>query len=294
MSGKGTIGRSASGVLLLGALALGFSAVRKGDMPRMLLSEARVEEAGPPALPADLASPAILVFSETKAFRHHEAIPAAHALFARFAADNGWGHFQTENSAAFAPEILARFDAVVFNNVTGDVFTSEQRAALREYIEGGGGFVGIHAAGDSSHPWDWYADELIGARFIGHTMDPQFPPATVLVEDASHPATADLPASWTREEEWYSFAASPRSKGYHILVRVDESSYAIATSPRRHLAMGEDHPMAWWHCQGEGRAFYSAFGHRGSAYDEPEHQRLLLGATRWALRLAGEGCGERE
>lgn len=236
--------------------------------------------------PDEAERPAILVFSKTRGYRHDDAIPAANDLFARFAREQGWDYFQTENAANFTPEMLARFDAVVFNNVSGDVFTPQQREAFRAYVEGGGGFVGFHGSGgDNEYAWRWYVDELIGAQFIGHPMAPQFQSGRLVPEGGDHPATAGLPPHWFWIDEFYSFEASPRAKGYDILLTIDEESYA----PER-LAMGSDHPMAWWHCQGGGRAFYSALGHRPESYAEPEYQAMLLGATRWALRLEGGGC----
>ena len=76
------------------------------------------------------------------------------------------GHWwKQKNGAVFNPEQLAKFDVVIWNNSTGRVLTDEQRAAFKAYIENGGGYVGIHGAGDHSHHWDWYEDELVGARF---------------------------------------------------------------------------------------------------------------------------------
>jgi uncharacterized protein len=251
---------------------------------RLFLGGVKVYETTPPALPTELTRPAILVFSKTNGFRHEEAIPAANAMFAQVAKTNGWGYFQTENGATFSPELLARFDAVVFNNVSGDVFTPQQRAALKAYIESGGGFVGVHGSGgDFSYDWRWYVDDLIGAQFIQHTMDPQFQPAVVNVEDRTHPVTQGLPPSWRRTEEWYSFDKSPRSKGYGILVTVDEKTYKPEGIAGKDLRMG-DHPMVWWHCVGKGRALYSAFGHQAQSYAEPEHRTMLQNAVRWALR----------
>jgi uncharacterized protein len=44
---------------------------------------------------------------------------------------------------------LKRFDAVVWNNVSGDVLTIPQRSDFKAYIENGGGFAGFHgSAGD--------------------------------------------------------------------------------------------------------------------------------------------------
>ncbi|MBW8754088.1 MAG: ThuA domain-containing protein [Sphingomonadales bacterium] len=288
---KLTIKRVVLWILLLVAAFFAVSVARNWDLiQRLFLGGVKVYETQPPTLPAVIKRPAILVFSKTNAFRHEEAIPAANAMFANLAKANGWGYFQTENGATFSPEILARFDAVVFNNVSGDVFTPAQRQAFRTWLENGGGYVGIHAAGDNSHEaWGWYMNDLIGAVFTQHTMKPQFQKATVHVEDANHPATRGLPASWQRTEEWYSFDKSPRGKGYGVLVTVDEKTYNPEGMFGKDLHMG-DHPVVWWHCAGKGRVLYSALGHRAEAYAEPEYRLLLANAVGWAAHQQGSEC----
>lgn len=262
---------------------------------RVFLGGLKVYETVPPELPVEIKRPAFLVFSKTNAFRHEEAIPAAAKMFETLAQEKGWGIYQTENGAAFTPEILARFDAVVFSNVSGDVFTPDQRKAFQTFLESGGGYLGIHAAGDNSHKdWDWYMTGIIGATFTQHTMDPQFQEALVVTEDKAHPATQGLPASWRRTEEWYSFDKSPRKTGAHVLITVDESTYNPVGMFEKDLRMG-DHPMVWARCVGaegtkRGRAIYSAFGHRAEAFAEPEHQRLLANGLAWAMRLNGSEC----
>ena len=247
-----------------------------------------------PTLPADLGSPAFLVFSKTNGFRHEEAIPAGIARFEALADELGASVFFTENGAVHNAEQLARFDAVVWHNVSGDVLDEAQRAALVAYIEGGGGFVGLHGSGgDPSYEWAWYVEELVGAQFIGHIMGPQFQDAAVVIEDRSHPATADLPETWTHNEEWYSFDRSVRDRDeFHVLLSVDESTY----SPEMHmlwmdndLRMG-DHPVVWTRCIGKGRVLFSALGHQAPAYDAPEYVGVLRGAVAWAARQEGQGC----
>jgi len=251
-------------------------------------------ETEPVALPAELRSPAILLFTKTNGFRHEEGIPAGIALIESIAKRRGWSIFHTESGAAFTPENLARFSATVWHQVSGDVLNDEQEDTVKRWIEGGGGWVGIHGAGgDSFYAWPWYKDVLLGALFIGHPMGPQFQDAKLVVEDRTHPATAGLPESFVHNEEWYSFDRNPRSSGYHILATVDESTY----SPRlkmlgmdRDLKMGADHPVIWWHCVGKGRAFYSALGHQAKSYQTPEMEKLLEGAIAWAAGLEGERC----
>lgn len=258
---------------------------------RVFLGGLHVHETTPPVIPADLPRPAILVFSKTNAFRHEESIPPGNAFFADLAKQRGWGYFQTENGAAFSPEVLAKFDAVVFNNVSGDVFTTAQQAAFKAFLENGGGYVGVHAAGDNSHKdWGWYMSDLIGATFTQHTMDPQFQQATVNVEDKAHPTTQGLPASWQRIEEWYSFDKSPRTTGAHVLITVDEKTYKPVGMFSKDLRMG-DHPMVWSRCVGKGRFVYSAFGHRAESWAEPENRQLMVNSVGWALKLNGNECG---
>jgi type 1 glutamine amidotransferase len=275
-------------LLMVVGLATNFSTIR-----RTMLGGVKVYETTPPDLPANLPRPAVLVFSKTNGFRHEEAIPAANTMFRQLASERGWGFFQTENGATFNPAMLSRFDVVVFNNVSGDVFTPEQRQALRSFIENGGGFVGVHGSGgDPSYAWSWYVDELIGAQFIGHPMKPQLQQATVRVEDQGHPAMRGLPANWVRTDEWYSFKASSRREGYHILATLDESTYNPKGMFGQELAMGKDHPIAWWHCVGKGKVFYSAMGHKASAYAEPQYRQMLAGALAWAMPGQGSECGQ--
>ena len=266
--------------------------IRNWDtIQRVFLGGYHTHETVPPAIPADLKRPAVLIFSKTNGFRHKEAIPAGNKFFSDLADAHGWGHFQTENGAVMSPDILAKFDAVVFDNASGDMFSPQQQAAFKAFLENGGGYVGLHAAGDNSHEsWPWYQDELIGTKFSMHTLNPQFQEAAVHAENNAHPAAKDLPDVWRRTEEWYSFDKSPRAKGYTILATVDEKTYNPVGPLGKDLHMGADHPVAWAHGIGKGRIFYTAFGHRAEAFAEPETRKMLEGALAWALRLEGEGC----
>jgi hypothetical protein len=135
---------------------------------------ARYDEDAPPArLPPGRQR--ILLFEKMTGYRDGPSVEAAQKAFREMAARNGWSLTITDRGGAMTPRSLARFDAVVWNNVSGDVLTVAQRRAFRSYIERGGGFVGMHgSSGDPVSFWDWYRDVLIGARFVGHPMAPQF------------------------------------------------------------------------------------------------------------------------
>lgn len=243
-----------------------------------------------PDLPKTLPHPAILVFDKIVGFRDGPSVDAAAAALKAMAARRGWTLVFTDKAGVFNPEDLGRFDAVVWNNVSGDALTLPQRAAFQHWVEGGGGVAAFHgSAGDPVYIWDWYADRLIGARFTGHPMNPQFQTAQVIVDDPAAGVTAGLPARWSMLEEWYSFAASPRLTGAHILARLDEGSYSPVGMGGVNLRMG-DHPIAWSRCLGSGRVFYSAIGHRPESYAEANSLRLLEQGIAWSAGLGRSLC----
>lgn len=247
-----------------------------------------------PTLPDTLGSPAILVFSKTNGFRHHDGIRGGLEAIQSMADARGWSLYATENGAVFNPQQLERFASVVFLSATGDMLNGDQEAAFETWLESGGGWLGIHAAGDGSHQsWRWYVDNLIGAEYVAHTLDPHFQDARIVVEQADHPVNRDLPGEWIHEEEWYSWASSPREQGFKILATIDESSYQPVQNlfgRERDLSMG-DHPVVWTNCVGEGRSVYTAMGHQASAFEEPEIRRLLENALEWTFGSEkNDGC----
>ena len=243
-----------------------------------------------PKLPARIGHPAILVFDKITGFRDSPSVDAAAVALKAMAARRGWTMVFSDNGAVFNARDIARFDAVVWNNVSGDALTVPQRGAFKAYLAKGGGFAGFHgSAGDPHYIWDWYADTLIGARFIGHPMGPQFQEGRVVVDDRTSAITRGLGDEWKMTEEWYSFASSPRTTGAHILVTLDEASYKPRGFGTQDLHMG-DHPLAWTRCIGNGRSFYSAIGHRPESYSQPQSLTLLEQGIAWAAGLGETTC----
>jgi len=281
---KFLIGTALALVLLVGA---GLAMIHRSGA-WFLLFPSHQHDTTPPELPADFGagqSLRVLVFSKTNSFRHEDGIAGARLALDAIAGRRGWALFHSENGALFDAAGLARFDVVVFSNASGDMLSDEQDRAFETWLTAGGGWVGIHSAGDLSHAdWTWYRENLIGGNFIGHIMGPQTQTARVVVEDRAHPVTQGLPAEFEHEEEWYSWDASPRTLGFHVLLTVDESSYEPSIrifGSETDLRMG-DHPVAWWRCVGSGRALYATMGHWARAYENPPYAQLLENAIAWA------------
>ena len=216
-------------------------------------------------------SASILVFSETKGFRH-ASIENGKTALSIIGSEKGWKVDFTEDATAFTEANLKQYGAVVFLNTTGDILADEQQNAFQKYIQAGGGFVGIHSATDTEYGWPWYND-LVGAYFDSHPI-----PQTALynVVDQNHPAVSFMPDTLRRLEEIYNFK-SFRKDLVTVLITVDERSYSGGTMPAYH-------PIAWYHNYDGGRAFYTGWGHSPEAFTEPLFLQHLAGAITWVLK----------
>jgi type 1 glutamine amidotransferase len=223
-----------------------------------------------PVRPADV-SPTfrVLVFSKTAGFRH-DSIPDGVGAIAAMGVRHGFGVDATEDASRFTDEQLEPYAVIVFLSTTGDVLNPEQEQAFERFIAKGRGFAGIHAAADTEYDWPWFGS-LVGAYFKSH---PEIQDATIHVENRTHPSTHHLAEKWTRRDEWYDYRDSPRSR-VNVLMSLDESTYKGGQ-------MGEDHPIAWYHVFGGGRAWYTGGGHTSESFVESEFLAHILGGIRWA------------
>ncbi|WP_436535598.1 ThuA domain-containing protein [Actinoplanes sp. HUAS TT8] len=244
-------------------------------MIRILLSAVLATAFLPaPALAADPAYD-VLVFSKTAGFRH-DSIAAGVQAVREIGAANNFTVTATEDATTF--NNLSAYEAVVFLNTTGDVLDAGQQASFESYIRAGGGYVGVHAAADTEYDWPFYG-ELVGAWFASH---PAIQQANVKVEDRAQAATAHLPQTWPRTDEWYNYRTNVRDTA-HVLATLDESSYSGG-------GMGADHPHAWCKTLSSGRSFYTGGGHTIESYADPAFRAHLLGGIRYAAGRSHADC----
>ena len=240
----------------------------------------------------------VLVFSKTGGFRH-DSIPQGIAAIQALGTANDFDVVATEDAAQFTDANLATFDVVVFLSTTGEILNDAQQAAFERYIQGGGGFAGVHAASDTEYTWPWFG-ELVGGYFRSHP--PGTPTAAVDIEDGDEPSTTGLPTRWTRTDEWYNFQHpttpvvngsstvadfSPRARHVKVLATVDESTY----DEQDGNTIDDDHPVAWCSDFDGGRSWYTAMGHTQASFSEANFRQHLLGGLRTAAGVAGD-CGE--
>ena len=115
----------------------------------------------------------ILHYTETSGFDHQTRAQSL-AMFQDIAAQHGLTVVDDQDGSSFDDlAVLQQFAVVVFSNTSGDaILDPQQRANFEAYINGGGSYLGIHAASDTyrhstanggnTGTWDFYA-ELVGA-----------------------------------------------------------------------------------------------------------------------------------
>lgn len=224
----------------------------------------------------------VLVFTKTSGF-YHDAKPNAMKAFYEIGHESKWQMTFTEDSTLFNSNELSKYNVVIFLLTTGNnLLSHEQKLAFQKYIEGGGGFVGVHTATDTEYKWPWY-EKLVGAHFVGH---PPVHTGKLIIENSQHPATQCFGKDTVQwKDEFYSFDRNPRkNSNINILVSIDEKSYNINENlwfKNVNIIMG-DHPLVWCQQIGSGRSFQTALGHSPELYDNKTFRQHLKGAVLWA------------
>lgn len=217
----------------------------------------------------------------------HSSIPAGISALERLAISSKsspapFTVHATEDTIVFNAPTLAQYRVIVFLQSSGEFLDNEiQLDALKGFVEGGGGIVGIHCASTGLPSSEWYG-QLIGAVFTDHP-DPQ--KGTVVVEDPEHPIVSPSlvsEASGTQFEwfdEWYNFKSNPRvANRVHVLLSVREQSYKGGT-------MGQDHPIAWCQELAGARSFYTALGHFDEAYRDASFMSYIRRGILWTAKV---------
>jgi type 1 glutamine amidotransferase len=241
-----------------------------------------------PALTIPADRPAVLLFSKSTGYRHSGSIEASKPVIAALAKKNGWFLYETEEGGVFNPEQLAKFSAVIFNNSTGEVINEVQKRALENYVENGGSLMGIHGSGDNSHHWDWYTQNLLGAEFSHHPLNPQIQQTAVLADsEADSLLTAQIPSAWNHADEWYVFLENPRKKGFSIVYAINGESIRPSGNlsfliTDKNFGMGKDHPVAWYRQIGKGKTFYTSMGHDEAVWKDAHFVQLIENAILWS------------
>ena len=151
------------------------------------------------------------------------------------------------------------FELVVFYH-TGTQLTDPQKNGLLNWVNAGGGFVGIHSAADSFRDCPEYL-AMIGGHFVTH---PAYRKYMVSVVDSEHPITSGMDEFWVQDEQY--------------VTDYDPRNNVIATA----LHKGKVTPVVWTKPWGKGRVCWIALGHDAEACRQEVFVTLLQRACLWA------------
>jgi len=232
----------------------------------------------------------------------HTSIPLSAKLVEYLGDKTGaWMTTITYDASAIEPENLKHYDAVFLASTTGEFLddpndkavTDRRRRALLDFVKGGKGLAGIHAATDSYHSkgpattgtWPEF-NEMIGGYFKFHWTYPTLIP--VKVDDPHSPLTSMLPArGFAMVDETYTFAQDSFSrKRVHVLTSINYAKMSAedkAKEPAATRRTDGDYALSYIQRVGEGRVFYEGHGHNENVYFLRPFVAHMLAGIQYAL-----------
>ncbi len=185
------------------------------------------------------------------------------------AADGRYQLEMTTDLDAFAALPQSEHAAVVvYTTGCRDELQGAREAGLLQFVQAGGGFVGLHAAADSFRGSRAYL-EMLGGEFLNHPAHHEF---AVRILDGDHYITRRIP-------DFPVFDELYRLQGFD-----PERCTVLADAGFRN----ERHPVVHVREQGRGRVAYLANGHTTQAWQTPAFRKLVTRAIAWTAGADAE------
>ena len=209
---------------------------------------------------------------------HITFVHEANKWFADAALKNNFTYDTTSNWSNLNGAFLSKYEVVLFLDTRPEV--PNQREAFKKYMDNGGAWMGFHFAAFALTPstfpqnWNWYHNEFIGAGdYKSNTWRPTS--AVLKVEKTNHPATKNLPQTFTSSpNEWYRWQNDlTNNPDIQILLSIDSSSFPLGTGPKQHeIWHGGYYPVVW--TNRKYRMIYVNMGHNDIDYENKTNEQL--------------------
>lgn len=163
---------------------------------------------------------------------------------------------------------LADLNEITLHNYDGlmiyanhEEISSEQESALKSYVQSGKALIPIHAASFCFQNSDWYI-AAVGGQFSTHgTGD-----FTTSIVDKTHPIMTGINEFETWDETYVHTKVNPDMQ---VLMERREGD--------------KNEPYTWVRKEGDGRVFYTAYGHNEKTWEKPEFHQLIANGILWAV-----------
>jgi type 1 glutamine amidotransferase len=171
----------------------------------------------------------------------------------------------SDSLAVLTPENLRQFDLILNNSFLLEP-NPAQLAAFFDFVEGGGGYIAMHAGLESFVNSDRYV-RMMGGRLVGHSAFKEFTVDTFEdgfgTERSSpyvHPIAAGIDSFATHDEL------------YVVQTNTDELEV---------IARAESHPIVWWRPWRNGSVVAFTLGHAQASVENAGYRSLLRNCVRW-------------
>lgn len=205
---------------------------------------------------------------------HHQPARRAADLMPVLAEHGIDATYTDDVASTLTPDRLAQFDGlIVYANI--DRIEDANAAALLQYVADGGGFVPLHCASFCFRNNDDIV-ALIGAQFQRH-------------------GTGVFSVAKTDEG-----VAHPLLDGYGGFESWDETYVHTKHNERNRTVLeyrtegDQREPWTWIRTHGNGRVFYTAWGHDERTFHQSGFQNLVVRGIRWACGRDPKAAGNFE
>jgi type 1 glutamine amidotransferase len=247
----------------------------------------KIESAAPKKATVEPTKPRkLLVFWLCEGF-FHQSIPLVNKAVEYMGKSTGaYETVVTNDMSIFKPESLKQFDAVCFNNTTGLKFNPEKTPelckSLMDFVKGGKGVVGIHAATDNFNEWP-EAQEMIGGSFTGHPWGGGGTWA-IKIDEPDHPLMAAFKGkNFKINDEIYRTEPPLYSRDKQLVLMSLDMSDETTRNVKGFKPTDADTGTAWVRTWGEGRIFYCSLGHNDHIYWNPAVLQHYLDGIQFAF-----------
>jgi type 1 glutamine amidotransferase len=277
------MGRAEAAMFVLVSIVLvcGTSATVKADKPTAEQIE-KMKAAAPEKAAVKAEQPRrLLVFNLCKGFRHSSIECGAKALEIMGQKTGAYEAVISDDVAMFTPDKLRQFDAICFNNTTGELFDDPAlQQSLLDFVKGGKGIVGIHAATDCFYKWPEFGG-MMGGYFHGHPWGAN-DTVTLKIEEPDHPLCAPFESkTFVVMDEIYQFREPYSRQKLRVLLSLDTGKTDMKKGGIKRT--DGDFAISWVRPYGKGRVFYCSLGHREDIFWNPTVLRHYLAGIQYAF-----------
>lgn len=220
----------------------------------------------------------LLVFYRCDGFVHGSIAAGNEALTRLGKATGAYDTVVSKDTSVFDPGGLDGFDAVMFNNTTRlKIQDPKRRKTLMDFVKGGRGVCGGHAATDNFYDWP-EAAAMMGGLFDGHPWGGGGTWA-VKIDEPDHPINRGFGGKgfWIKDEI-YKLRDPYSRESLRVLVSLD-----MDKRENRPGRPDRDNAISWIRNFGKGRVFYCSLGHNNHVFWTPSVLQHYLDGIQFAM-----------